>query len=52
MPTDLHAYLCSYCDRFFEAPPGYIDRTRLVRCPRCAINTPATLSDPSTSIAP
>jgi DNA-directed RNA polymerase subunit RPC12/RpoP len=52
MPTELSTYLCSYCNRFFEAPAGYIDRTRAVRCPRCAINTPADVSDPSASLAP
>lgn len=41
MPTPkIETYLCSYHGGMFTAAAESIDRTREVRCPRCAAATP------------
>lgn len=39
----IETYLCSH--HMFLAPSGSADRTREVRCPRCAENTPSPWGD-------
>lgn len=34
-------YLCCFCNQMFEAAENSIDRTRQVRCPKCAIDEDA-----------
>lgn len=45
-PDRVHHYLCSYCDRFFTAPPDSVDRTKMVRCPDCAMAFGSTYAQP------